>query len=297
MLRILSPLSSLREVKPLVETGADEFYCGLFSSRCSLNDRPNNVKYNFPDSSALSKAVSRVKNLNKKIYLTINKPSINIREAVAQAKIAERLRMDGVIVSDLLLIQTLRDMNLRLELNGSCLGAVFNSRSIRFFEQLGIETFHLPRQLGLDQLRMIRRSHPKAKLSVFGMRGLCVNVEAFCLLHELKAGVFKPCESFYVKGVAGKTLISKKDLNVKLNMPRYSCGLCALYRLNNLGIDSIKIEGRGADIKSKASSVLAVREALNFLSSCSQEDVFCRFCRKLFRRNFGEACQEQYCYF
>lgn len=297
MMKILSPLVREEEVQPLAEAGADEFYCGLVNPGGALNDRPNNDRNSFGDVTHLQRAAKAARRSKKRIYLAVNSPALDLEAAAAQARTAERIGMDGLIVSNLLLIQRVRDMGLKLELNASCLGAVFNSQSIRFFQQLGVSTFHLPRQLGLEQLRMIRQELPDVRLSVFGMRGMCVNVEAFCLLHNLKEGYFVPCQHFRTLSVSGPGAATKAALNKKINMPAYSCALCALRQLDAMGIHSIKIEGRNASAKDKVRHVTMIKKALDSVRPGGNDDDHGVLCRRLFKRYFHEDCREEYCYY
>lgn len=296
MLKILVSIARKEEVEPLVNVGADEFYCGLISSQGPLNDRPNDSVHNFGDAVQLCKAVILIHKLGKRVYLALNKPSIDLASAVAQAKVAERIGMDGVIVANLLLIKQLKEMNLNLEINASCLCSVFNSQSVRFYQGLGVQTFHLPRHLGVEDLKMILKTQPDSRLSVFGLCGMCMNVEALCQLHYLKEGYFIPCQNFKAVRILGRKAISREFLNAGINMPKFSCALCALKQLDEMGIYSIKIEGRHATLKRKVTMVLSIKHILLHMEACSNEGL--KFlCKKIFRKCFNEACRPEYCYF
>jgi len=297
MLKILSPLTRKEEVGPLTDAGADEFYCGLVSPKGSLNDRPNDDQNSFCDAVQLGKATAMVHQSGKKIYLAINKPTLDLEAAIDQARIAEQIGVDGLILSNLLLIKKLKDMNLKLELNGSCLCAVFNSQSIEFFRKLGIETFHLPRHMGIEHFKMIAQKYPHLRLSVFGMRGMCMNVEAFCLLHYLEKEYSIPCRKFRTVRVWGTRPVAKNILDRKINMPKFGCGLCSFKQFNDMGIYSIKIEGRHAGLQSKLRYVSLIKSVLNNIDTCKNDDAYRGLCRKLFKEHFHETCKTEYCYY
>jgi len=297
MIKILSPLVQKEEVEPLVSAGVDEFYCGLLHYKGSMNDRPNNDKFNFSSFGELSKAITMTHKFGKKIFLTINKPSLNLEAAIDQAKKAERIGIDGLIVSNPLLIKRLKDLNLNLELNASCLCAVFNSQSIQFFKWLGIETFHLPRHLGIEHVRMLLQKHPNTRLSVFGMQGMCMNIEAFCQLHYLKEEYFIPCKHFKTVNILGSQSLPNNILDKRINMPKFSCGMCALKSFADMGIYSIKIEGRQLPLQKKITHVSIIKKALDNLETCHNNTTYIGLCKKLFKEHFHEDCETEYCYY
>lgn len=296
-MRILSPLSKIEEVEPLILAGADEFYCGLMNKGGILNDRQNTAKYNFETAAELSRAVYLAHKKGKKIFLALNAKAVNIKEAFSHVHIAYRLKIDGLILSNPLLMKKVKSTHPELELDSSCLCAVFNSRSVNYFKKFGIKRFHLPRQLGLDQLKSIRDNVSGVRLSVFGMRGMCVNIEAFCLLHNIKKAFLIHCRDFKTLLVKGESGISKEYVDKKIKMPPFSCSLCALRRLKSIGIESVKVEGRGADIQSKIKFVSAVKKALSGMGHYHNDASYGKFCKIIFKEYFNEPCRQEYCYF
>jgi len=296
-MKILAPLARTDEVEPLVLSGADEFYCGLMNKSGPLNDRPNVAQFNFANAAELSQAVSQAHKFGKRVFLAINAQAVDFKEALDQVKAALGAQIDGLILANPLLIKKIKSMHPQLELNASCLGTVFNSESINFFKKLGIKRFHLPRQLGLEQLKLIQNNISGVQLSVFGMKGMCMNTEAFCLLHFTKKDRFIPCQHFKTITVRGQREMTKEYLDKKINMPRFSCSLCALRPLNKIGIESVKIEGRGADIQAKVRHVAIIKQALSKIKYYPDDTTYIRFCKRLFKEYFNEPCRKEYCYF
>ena len=296
-MKILAPLAKFEEVTPLALAGADQFYCGLLDTKEALNDRPNTGEYNFPDISELSKAVKMAHRLGKTIYLVINNPTPTLKRAMAQAKIAGHLGIDGLILSNNLLIKRIKGMNLKMNLGGSCLLAVCNSWSVKFAQDLGLKTLHLPRQLGINDVKRIADNASGMELSVFGMMGMCVNIEAYCFLHYLKEDYFIPCKHFKVKKIIGHGKVSKEEMNKKITMPRFSCAMCALKKLKDIGVASVKIEGRGAPLHEKIRNVSALKQALQATQNYRQDKDYQACCKKIFKKYFNEPCKPEYCYF
>jgi collagenase-like PrtC family protease len=295
-MKILSPLTSVEEVKPLCIAGADQFYCGLLD-KTALNDRPNTEKFNFQSVEQLAKAVEIASNLNKEVFLAVNNLTPNLNEAIRQAEIAERIGMRGIIVSNLLLLKRLQELNLKLELCASCLTAIFNTKGINFLERFGIKTVHLPRQLGISDLMKIRNKVKNVELSVFGINGMCINIEAFCSMHYLKEEYFIPCHYFKTQKIIGNSKLSKKVIDERINSPEISCGICAFRKLKEIGMNSIKIEGRGSNLDRKLKFVKMAKRALELSESSLGDKEYLDSCKTLFKESFNTPCKPKYCYF
>lgn len=296
-MKILSPLRSAEEVRPLSLAGADEFYCGLIHRSQALNDRPNTPDFNFKSAQELRKAVFIAHENNKPVYLTINNLSPTINGALMQARIASEAGIDGCIVSNFLIIKKIRQSFPKLKLCASCLTATLNSQELHFLKSLGVRLVHLPRQLGLEDLKALTENNPGVELSVFALNGMCINIESFCSLHYLKKEYFIPCHHFEAKRVIGDNGFAVKSFDPLINSPRFSCAICALRKLKEMKITSLKIEGRGMDLRIKIRSIKLLEEACSLVDKNSGESDFRRDCRKIFKGYLHEDCKKEYCYF
>ncbi|MCK5026725.1 MAG: U32 family peptidase [Nanoarchaeota archaeon] len=296
-MKILSPLSNPEEVKPLCAAGADQFYCGLVHKNEALNDRPNTSRFSFSNIDELSKAVDIANKLRKDVFLAINNMTPSLDAALDQARIAEKLGIKGVIVSNPLVMKRIREEKLKLDVCASCLTGALNSQGINFFQKLGAKLIHLPRHVGIKDLEMISNNLEGIELSVFGMNGMCINIEAYCSLHYLKNEYFIPCNNFKTIELAGEGSLSKTEINKKINSPKISCGICAFKRFKKIGISSIKIEGRGISTNKKIINVSIVKEALDLANENVNDADFHLLCKRLFKKHFNEDCKVEYCYF
>jgi len=77
----------------------------------------------------------------------------------------------------------------------------------------------------------------------------------------------------------------------------YSCGICALYDLNKIGIKFIKIAGRYFHKDDKIENVHFIKEAIRLLDcNLSKEEYFCK-AKQLYQKFFGFGCSGEYCYY
>lgn len=296
-MKILSPLKSLDEVGPLCEAGADQFYCGIISDD-PLNDRPNTSEYNFNSKEDFIKATVEITKRGKEIFLALNSPTADMNQSLFQAKMAYESGA-GVIISNLLLMQKVHQLFPKIKIYASCLTGTLNSEGVNFLSNLGATGIHLPRHLGFEDLRRIRPKVPKTELSVFGFEGRCVNIEAFCALHDLVDGSerqFVPCKYFEVSQLSNGCSLDSKTFSKKINLPKYSCGICGIKQLKAIGIDVIKIEGRGFSKERKIAHIRTVKEALEIADNLSQ-DMFEEKCKNIFVKNMASNCESSYCYF
>ena len=180
-MRILCPINNIKELKPLIEEGADEFYCGVVDN-ISLNDRPNNSKFNLKNINELKKAVNIVKKHDKKIYLALNNISLEIKDSLKLIKKIKLLGFDGVIVANMLLLDYIKKLDLNLEVYLSCLNGVLNSETLNFFNKFSITGVHFPRHLSLKNINDLLKNK-KIDYSVFIFNGMCINIESFCSMH------------------------------------------------------------------------------------------------------------------
>lgn len=294
-MKILSPLTRIEEIEPLIEAGADQFYCGIVDTE-NMNDRPNTARFNFESIEDFKEAARIVKERKKELFLAINTPTIGIEKGLMYAKLALESSAKGLIIANELLIKTIHEKYPELKIFASCITGAMNTQALKFLNKLGAEGIHLPRHLGISELKTMKENFPNMDISVFGYEGMCVNIECFCSLHYLKKDYFIPCDHFRTKEIIRKksnTDITKEMIDNRIISPDYSCGLCALKSLKNIGIDVIKIEGRDLDKKTKMKQIKIIKSGINAINSNN----YIEKCKTIFKKYHHEECKESYCYY
>lgn len=294
-MKILSPLTRIDEIIPLIEAGANQFYCGIVDTE-SLNDRPNTKTFNFESIQDFEKAAKICNENDVEIFLAINTPIIRIEKGLEYADIAKKSNAAGVIIANELLIKEVKRRYPDLKIYASCITGALNSQALNFLNNLGATGIHMPRHIGLDELEVLKKKCPKMEISVFGYEGMCINIECFCSLHDLKDRYFVPCDFFKTKKILThktENSISREEINKKIKSPKFSCSLCALKRLKEIGIDVIKIEGRDLNKERKIKQVNIMKEGLNGIGSSK----YVENCKKIFKAYNKEECKEVYCYY
>jgi len=115
--------------------------------------------------------------------VAVNKPSLDLAQALRFIGEAQALGIDEIIVSSLALMRALRRRRgprLSCRLSLSVTNPVFNSEALGFFRRLGVDKVCLPRHLSLDEMAPLCRHKGTWSWRHSPMSGLCMNVEAYC---------------------------------------------------------------------------------------------------------------------
>ncbi|MGM5482209.1 MAG: peptidase U32 family protein [Nanobdellota archaeon] len=282
--KILAPIRSFQEAKELDKKGADLFYCGMVDQYVECNDRPNNSDFNFATWDELKKTRNAIP--EKEMHLALNNSGIEPELAVRKAKKAKSIGLNGLIISSPLVLKRIAEEKIDISVFLSCVAGTLNSETIKFFKKFDINGVHLPRHLGISEIALIKKKNPDLNISVFGMGGYCVNIEAFCYLPS--CGASECCKKY--KPIAGE-----KDAAKNFKEPEYSCALCALQKLNKAGVDMIKIEGRELPLKEKKKRVELLKEAKDNIHLPSAK--YYELCVNKFKEKYGIQCKENFCYY
>jgi putative protease len=270
---LLAPAGNILKMKTAFAFGADAVYLGIpdFSLRVRIND------FKISD---IRKAIKYTRKINKKIYITINifAHNAHIKKLPKYIKILRELKPDGLFISDPGIMTVIKKewpkANIILSTQANCT----NLESARFWHKQGIKRIILGRELGLKEIREIKKALPGLELEAFVHGALCMAYSGRCFISKLINGrdanlgdCSQPCRWEYgVESVEVKAkghdeifkLIEEKHGTYILN----SNDLCLIKRLPeliNVGIDAFKIEGRAKSVYYLANVVGAYRRAID----------------------------------
>jgi putative protease len=166
--KIISPLSTIAEVEPLIQAGAGEFYCGVlpadwretYSVAASLNRRQEdtpviNTSPHFQSFEELDQSVASAHRHGVPVFLTLNEHYYSRGQYPYLTKYLERALaadIDAIIAGDIGIIETILDMNPRIKIHISTAGTAFNSSAVHFYRDLGASRVILPRHLSLEEI-------------------------------------------------------------------------------------------------------------------------------------------------
>ena len=258
---VMSPAGYWPQLRAAVEAGADAVYFGLkhFTAR---------AKVGF-DLAELPEVMSTLHRRGVKGYVTFNTLVFNheLEEAArALGQIADA-GADAVIVQDVGVVRMARQIAPDLELHGSTQMSVTSADGVRLAQSFGVHRVTLARELSLDEVRAIRKA-TDCELEIFVHGALCVAYSGQCFSSEAWGGrsanrgqCAQACRLPYEMILDGKLeplgdaryLLSPGDLYALRHVPE----IC------EIGISTLKIEGRYKDAEYVALTTAAYRQAVD----------------------------------
>ena len=248
--------------------GADAVFLGgkMFNLRAGSN--------NLSDEE-LEYAVNYAHERGKKVYVTLNVIPHNqeLELLPDYVKFLEKIGVDGVIVADLGVFQIVKE-NTNLSISVSTQASNTNWRSVKMWKDLGARRVVLAREISLDNIAEIRAKVPDIELEVFVHGAMCMAISGRCLLsnymtgrdanrgdcaqacrwkynlvEETRPGEFMPV----YEDEHGTYIFNSRDL----------CTIEIIDKILDLGVDSLKIEGRMKGIYYVANAVKVYRDAID----------------------------------
>ncbi len=175
---LLAPAGSLAMMRTAFAFGADAVYAG--QPRYSLRVRNND----FGDLALLGSAIGEAHAAGKQFYVVSNVLPHNakVRSYLADMAPVVALAPDALIMADPGLIDLVRERWPEMPVHLSVQANTLNFAAVRFWQKLGVSRIILSRELSLDEVAEIRQECPDIELEVFVHGALCVAYSGRCLL-------------------------------------------------------------------------------------------------------------------
>lgn len=173
----LSPAGSIKNMMYALAYGADAVYAG--QPRYSLRVRNNEFTLD-----KLAEARQITQAMQRKLYVVNNIAPHNSKLTTFIKDLAPvaALKPDAMIMSDPGVIMLTREHYPDLPIHLSVQANTVNWASVKFWQQLGIKRIILSRELGLAEIEEIRQRCPDIELEVFVHGALCMAYSGRCLL-------------------------------------------------------------------------------------------------------------------
>ena len=268
---LLAPAGSFEKAKVAFMYGADAVYCGTAS--LSLRSRAE------VDDSDLEKTIKYAHSIGKKVYAALNIYAwdTNYEEIEKQVKMLDEVHVDAIIASDGGVIQKIREIAPNIEIHVSTQANVVSYHAAKFWYDNGAKRVILGRETSKDQIQEIMKNKPEdLEVEMFIHGALCWAYSGRCFLSEYlscrsanlgdcsqscrwaynmyleeknKPGNLMPVET----DENGTYILSSKDL----------CLIKEIPQIIEMGVDSLKIEGRLKTEYYLASVVNVYRNAID----------------------------------
>ena len=268
---LLAPAGSFEKAKVAFEYGADAIYCG--TSKLSLRTRVE------IDDKELERIIEYAHSIQKKVYVPLN---IYARDEMyedveAQIKMLDRIKADGVIVSDGGVVDCVREIAPNLPIHISTQANTVSYHTSKFWYNNGAKRIILARELNKEEIRTIMENKPKdLEIEMFIHGAICYGYSGRCHLSDFLAGrsanlgdCAQSCRWAY-------NLYLEEKNNPGLMMPveqdqhgtyilssKDMCLIKELPEIIEMGVDSLKIEGRLKTEYYLATIINTYRTAIN----------------------------------
>lgn len=265
---LLAPVGNMEKFKMALHYGADAVFLGgkMFNLRAGSN--------NLSDEE-LEYAVNYGHERGKKVYVTLNVIPHNqeLELLPDYVKFLDRIGVDGVIVADLGVFQIVKE-NSNLSISVSTQASNTNWRSVKMWKDLGARRVVLAREISLDNIAEIRAKVPDIELEVFVHGAMCMAISGRCLLSNYMTGrdanrgdCAQACRWKYnlvEETRPGEYMpVYEDEYGTYIFNSRDLCTIEIIDKILDLGVDSLKIEGRMKGIYYVANAVKVYRDAID----------------------------------
>lgn len=247
-MEILAPAGSYEAVEAAVRNGANAVYLG----QQKFNARQNAENF---DLETLKRAVDFCHLRNVKVYQTLNTIVFDDEMEALQETIqaACGIGIDAFIIQDFGVLRLVQKTAPKMRIHGSTQMSVHTPEGARLLKEMGVRRVVLSREMSLEQIREVIEQ-VDIEVEVFAHGALCMSVSGQCYMSAAiggRSGNKGSCAGtcrlpFSATGEKGYDL-SLKDLCLA---PHYE-------DLKNIGVTSLKIEGRMKRPEYVAASVRA----------------------------------------
>ena len=265
---LLAPAGSFEKAKTAFMYGADAVYCGTGS--LSLRSRAE------VDDNDLAKTIEYAHSIGKKVYAAINIYAWDeyYEEIKKQAKMLNDIKVDGIIASDGGIIDILKEYAPDVDIHISTQANTVSYHSANFWYKNGAKRVILGREMNKEQIRKIMNN--KLEVEIFVHGAICFGYSGRCFLSDFLASrsanlgdCAQSCRwayNVYVEEHNKPGNLMPEEHDEKGTYIFSSKDLCLIKEIPDIiemGIDSLKIEGRLKTEYYLASVVNSYRNAID----------------------------------
>ena len=260
-IELLAPAGNLERLKIACLYGADAIYFAgtKFGLRAGAK--------NFTEDD-LKEAVNYAHSLHKKVYITVNITFHNedIKGLIEYLKFLQDIKVDAIIVSDLLIIDIIKENNIKIPIHISTQLSTTNVEAAKYLKEEGVERIVLARECSKENIKEIIEK-TGVQIECFLHGAMCSAISGRCVLSNYFtnrdanrgacAQICRWCFDLYEenKKIDSKIpfTMSTKDLSLITN----------LKEMIEIGITSLKVEGRMRSNYYIATVISTYREAID----------------------------------
>lgn len=270
-IELLAPAGSFEKAKIAFLYGADAVYAG--TSSLSLRTRAD------MQDNDLEETIKYAHSIGKKVYVTLNIFAWDEKydEIIEMAKKLEELKPDGIIAADGGVMEILKKYATSVKINVSTQANIVSMHAANFWYKNGAKRMIMAREMNKEQLKYIMENKPEdMEIEIFVHGAICFAYSGRCFLSDFLAcrsanlgDCAQSCRWSYnlyaeEKNNPGELMpIETNEYGTSIFSSKDLCLIKEIPEIIDMGVDSLKIEGRLKTEYYLASVINAYRNAID----------------------------------
>ena len=285
-IELLAPAGDLERLKIACLYGADAIYIG--GQDYSL--RANALNFSLDD---LKEAAEFAHNLNKRVYVTVNivfhdKDLRGLEEYLVKL---DEIGIDAIIVSDVVVMDLWKKLNLKMELHISTQASSLNYEVVNFYKDLGATRVVLAREASKEDIKRIK-DETGMELECFIHGAMCTSISGRCVLSNYatnrdsnRGGCAQVCRFVFDADNSNEVFsMTPKDLNMVSN----------IHEMIRVGVNSFKVEGRMRSVYYIATVIDVYRHLIDMVVNKTINDAYTKYYLSILNRCANRDSTEQF---
>ncbi len=273
---LLAPAGNLEKLKIAVRYGADAVFIG--GQEYGLRSNADNFTFE-----EMKEGVEFAKQYGAKIYVTTNifAHNENIDGLEDYLLGLKEAGIHGIIVADPLIIETCRRVAPEIEVHLSTQQSLSNWKAVQFWKEEGLERVVLARETSAEEIQEMK-AKVDIEIETFIHGAMCIAYSGRCTLSNHmtardsnRGGCCQSCrwdyDLYQLDGNTETPLTGQEDAPFAMS-PKDLKLIESIPRMIEIGIDSLKVEGRMKSIHYVATVVSVYRKVID--AYCADPDNF-----------------------
>ncbi|MBK5500755.1 peptidase U32 family protein [Peribacillus sp. TH14] len=273
---LLAPAGNLEKLKIAVHYGADAVFIG--GQEYGLRSNAGNFTFE-----EIKEGVEFAKKYGAKVYVTTNifAHNENIDGLEEYLEGLQDAGVHGIIVADPLIIETCKRVAPNVEIHLSTQQSLSNWKAVQYWKEEGLERVVLARETSAEEIREMKEK-VDIEIEAFVHGAMCIAYSGRCTLSNHmtardsnRGGCCQSCRWDYdlyeLNQDGEKALFDKEDAPFAMS-PKDLKLIESLPGMIEIGIDSLKVEGRMKSIHYIATVVSVYRKVID--AYCADPDNF-----------------------
>ena len=285
-IELLAPSGDLERLKIALLYGADAVYIG--GQDYSL--RANALNFSLDD---IKEACEFAHKMKKRVYVTVNIVfhDKDLKGLEEYLKELDKCKVDAIIVSDVVVMDLWKKLNLKMELHVSTQASSLNYEAVKFYKYLGATRVVLAREAAKEDIKRIK-DETGIEIECFVHGAMCTSISGRCVLSNYatnrdsnRGGCAQVCRFIFDPDNSDQVFsMTPKDLNMVSNIEE----------MIKVGVNSFKVEGRMRSVYYIATVIYVYRHLIDMVLNGTLTDQYRNYYLNILNRCANRDSIEQF---